>query len=261
MAEKELQQDQLLWVNGDAQWPQEPDMDVIQSIAKRHLAQELLDPLEDNSLDVDVFDEGCYNKLYKITYAGHVTTYLLRVTIPIEPYYKIESEVATIAYLRANTSIPLPRVLAWNSNRNNELTFEWILLEKIGGVPLWNLWRVMPWEQKLRVTESIAGMVKQLRDQKFERIGGLYFASAIAHAPPNPDRIPGVRTPEKSRSSEDKCANLSLNNPKVEHADEYVDKSWDGSANELAQEPVDRPQNETERACQDKPQRALERVN
>lgn len=76
------------------------------------------------------------------------------MALPIEPYYKTGSEVAAIAYLRANTSAPVPQVFAWDSNRHDGLRFEWILIDKIEGVPVFDIWRKVPWERKLQLTDD-----------------------------------------------------------------------------------------------------------
>ena len=185
-----MHSDRLHWTGGwdlEPVWPHEPDVNTIKSLAKRHLVTELPDSFDDTRLEVSFFTEGGFNKLYNISYPDHHTSYLFRVTLPIEPYYKTESEVATIAYLRANTSIPVPQVFAWDSDGSNELHFEWILMAKIDGVPLFDVWRKVPWEKKLELTGTIAAMVKQLHDRKFNGIGGLYFKSAIERKRSKPE--------------------------------------------------------------------------
>ncbi len=187
--------DRLHWTGGwnsEPVWPCEPDIEVVKSLAKQHLIAELPAPLDDALLAISFFAQGGFNKLYQISYTGHHTSYLLRVALSIEPYYKTESEVATIAYLRANTSIPVPEVFAWDSNGKNELGFEWILMAKIDGIPLFDVWRKVPWERKLKLTETIAGMVKQLRNCKFDRIGGLYFKSAVERGPSKIEHTAGL---------------------------------------------------------------------
>ncbi|KAK4697900.1 hypothetical protein P7C71_g238, partial [Lecanoromycetidae sp. Uapishka_2] len=194
MADDSIRQDRLHWTGGyyrEAVWPREPDIDVIRSLARRHLVAELPAHVEDALLQVSFFAEGGFNKLYQIAYAGHHTSFLLRVALPIVPYYKTESEVATISFLRSNTSISVPRIFAWDSNRDNELTFEWILMEKIAGEPLWDLWRSISWKRKLELTEEIAGMIQQLRVHKFEGIGGLFYKPAVKPEPKKLVKVPG----------------------------------------------------------------------
>ena len=161
-------------------WPHEPDVAVIKTIAKQHLAPLFSNSLDDALLEVAFRAEGAFNRLYEITYNGHETTYMFRATLPVIPFFKTESEVATMAFLRAKTSVPAPRVFAWDSSAKNALGFEWILMEKVGGVELGEVWRRIPWERKLTLVEEIAGFMQQLRNNAFESVGALYFKQALA---------------------------------------------------------------------------------
>lgn len=173
-----LPSERLQWKYNSPLWPREPDINIVKLLAKSRLIGELPTDLDDDLLEVSFFKEGGFNKVYQVSYTKQSTAYLFRVALPAEPYFKTESEVATIAFLRAKASIPVPRVYALDSSSDNELTFEWILMEKLDGVPLGDVWHDIPWERKLELTENIAGMVKQMQDHKFEQIGGLYFSSA-----------------------------------------------------------------------------------
>ena len=209
MTDNKNHTDRLHWTGGwfrEPVWPREPDIEVVRSLARIHLVNELPRDFNHNAPEVAFFKEGGFNKLYEITYSDHHTSYLLRAAIPMIPYYKTESEVATIAFLRANTSIPLPRVIAWNSNQSNELTFEWIFMEKIGGVTVQNVWRKVSWEDKLHLIDKVAGMITQMRECKFDRIGALFFTSAT-----------DIQTiqPEKTVESQVMLDNLTLD----EHSD------------------------------------------
>lgn len=160
-------------------WPREPDINAIRSLAEHHLLKHLGVSLDRASLEVSFFAEGAFNKLYQISDPGLPSSYLLRVTLPVEPFFKTESEVATIAYLQANTSLPVPQIIAWESSLDGDLGFEWILMEKIQGVPLIDVWRKIPWDRKLELVEEVARFVNELDEHKFDSIGGLYFKSAL----------------------------------------------------------------------------------
>ena len=60
------------------------------------------------------------------------TTHIMRVAIPVEPFFKTESEVATMDYVRKHTSLPVPRVLAYDSSTSNQVGFEWIVMDGRG---------------------------------------------------------------------------------------------------------------------------------
>ena len=185
MADQPENRTPLQWTGGyyrEPVWPREPDIVAVRSLAKRYLQSQFPTQIEGTSLEISFFAEGLYNKLYKISWSEiGFPSYLLRVAIPVVPYFKTESEVATLAYLRANTSVPVPRVIAWQSNVDNELGFEWLIMEFMEGVPLYDIWRRIPWDRKLELIDSLAGLVKEIQDHKFNSIGALYFKSARGH--------------------------------------------------------------------------------
>jgi aminoglycoside phosphotransferase len=154
----------------------DPDISIIKFLSRNHLQI----PAE-HHLNVTFLAEGAFNKLYTIATSngGDVESrlpYVFRVTLPVEPFYKTASEVATISYIREHTSIPVPRIIAYSSTADNELGFEWILMEKIPGVSLKSMWRGMDMETKEKETRVVAQYAKQLRDQcSFDMIGNLYF--------------------------------------------------------------------------------------
>lgn len=79
--------------------------------------------------------------------------------------------------VRKHTSIPVPKVIAYSSNAENKLRFEWVLLEKIQGSCLYDVWDEMPFDSKVDLTVRMAGLVRQLHDLSFTRIGSLYFST------------------------------------------------------------------------------------
>lgn len=146
------------------------------------LSRSLFQLPADRDLSATPFSAGAFNKLYKITISdGNSPEYIFRVTSPIEPFYKTASEVATLSYLREHTSIPVPGVIAHSSTAENELGFEWILMEKMPGGPLGQVWRSIDQEARIRATKVIAGIVRQLRGigQNLNAIGNLYFCEEL----------------------------------------------------------------------------------
>ena len=178
MASAHYPEGRLRWGGVDADepiWPFEPELSSIRAIATKYLAKAVGATFDETSLDARFFAEGLYNKLYLLSYPNHPQEFLFRVSLPIDPFSKIESEVATLRFVRENTTIPVAHVIAWESSADNELGYEWILMEKIRGVELDEVWGSMSWEQKLALTESLAKYVVQLHAHKFSSIGSLYF--------------------------------------------------------------------------------------
>ena len=140
----------------------------------------------DSHLTVTFFAEGAFNKLYAIAVSDGGDSigppqYIFRATTPVEPFYKTASEVATLSYIWEHTSIPVPQVIASSSTAENELGCEWILMEKVPGVALADVWSDMDLATKSRVTAVTAEFLKQLRDiqSPFTAIGSLYFREDV----------------------------------------------------------------------------------
>lgn len=75
-------------------------------------------------------DAGTFHKAYLITLSTSETL-IARVARRFMPRLKTESEVATMAYLRAYTNVPVPIVYAWDSNPYNRLGGEYILMSRV----------------------------------------------------------------------------------------------------------------------------------
>lgn len=171
--------DRLRWTRCYASepiWPSDPDQTVIKKLATSLLAD--IPGLPDvSSLQVKFLADGARHKVYELKHASADIPYLFRVAIPLDPYYKMESEMATLEAIRRSTSIPVSRPVSWSSSADNELGYEWCLVEKIPGVELRDVWRKMPWDKKLEVVDQMAEIMVQLWGPalRFSRIGSVYL--------------------------------------------------------------------------------------
>lgn len=157
-------------------WTASPDISIIKSLATHHLGH--IFPAAD--LIVTFLAEGTFNRVYDISpdppyEFSEDESYVMRVSLPVDPYIKTSSEAATLEYVRRHTTIPVARVVAFDPSANNQLGFEWILMEKIPGVPLEEFWDGMSLEAKFQITKETAGFIAQLEKLRFPVIGNLYF--------------------------------------------------------------------------------------
>lgn len=165
-------QDGLEWTSTtfglEPRWTREPDTNVITRIARKHLGHD-----DDVSIEVAFHAQGAFNKLYKINAAGSMC--LLRTSLPVCPKFKTESEVATINFVRKHTNTLVPRIIASESSRDqNELGFEWILMEMMPGVTLRQKWRTMSWDAKETIVQDLVRLQSKLYMQRYPAIGNLY---------------------------------------------------------------------------------------
>lgn len=169
-----LNQDGLEWVEAtfglEPHWTRDPDIRLISRIARKHLGFN-----EDVSLNAVFYAQGAFNKLYKISTAD--TTCLMRVSLPVDPRYKTESEVATIEFVRQNTSMPVPHIIAFDANNQNELGFEWILMDMMPGVTLRKGWRKMSWNAKEEIIRQLVKDQARLFEHRFQKIGNIFRES------------------------------------------------------------------------------------
>lgn len=158
MQQQYLPESRLRWTGFGAKtpiWPTEPDCAAITRLAGSALA------CNPDLLNVQFSAQGAVNKLFEVRHKPidnadkSPPVYLFRVSLPLDTFYKTESEVATSRYLVSNTEIPVATVIPWDSSFKNELGYEWILLEKLAGVELGQVWRKIPWNEKLNVARSL----------------------------------------------------------------------------------------------------------
>jgi aminoglycoside phosphotransferase len=61
------------------------------------------------------------------------------------PHFTTASEVATMEFLRHRLGLPVPRVLAYDADASmHEVGAEFIIMEKVAGIPLWRSWIATP---------------------------------------------------------------------------------------------------------------------
>lgn len=168
----------LEWKEADfglqPQWISEPDWTAITTLAKRHLN------LHDDTCEVAFFAEGAFNKLYRIQRESD--SWLMRVALPVDPYFKTASEIATIEFVCASTDIPVPSIVAHNSclTEENILGFEWIIMQLMPGRPLRSAWRKMDMSKKQDLVKQLAVYQSQLFARDFDQVGNLYVADVPA---------------------------------------------------------------------------------
>ncbi|KAL6822220.1 phosphotransferase enzyme family domain-containing protein [Trichoderma camerunense] len=152
-------------------WTREPSIGAIESVCR----QQLKTPSED-ICTVTFHAAGLFNKVYLIHTAGR--SFIMRVTLPVYPRHKTRAEVVTLRWVHENTSIPVPEVFDFDDSNDNEIGFEWILMEYMQGTSARKRWRTMSMEQKIALTERFAAFQFELsglekQESAFKGIGTL----------------------------------------------------------------------------------------
>ena len=156
----------------------EPSVEFISEIAIRHLDLSQ-DDIDHTTTKLEF--QGAFNRLYAVECPRG--SYFMRITLPVHPHFKTASEVATIALLRSRTSFPVPHIIASSSTTDNKLKFEWILMERVHGVPLADIWASLAWDAKVSCVTEVACIIAQLFELRYDLIGNLFNAKDLSMEP------------------------------------------------------------------------------
>jgi len=183
----------LYWEGGgadynwpDPAWAQKPKIDAIERVCRV-----ALDVPPDEPCKVTFMARGAGNRVYRVETENNQvrSQVIMRVPLPVEPGVKTLAEVTTMRFVRQNTSIPVPEIIAFDHTRDNDIGFEWIIMEMMPGMPLHRRWRSFTADQKTWVTDQIAGIQAQLITcQSFKGIGSL-APRRDPDKPPKPTRL------------------------------------------------------------------------
>ena len=96
-----------------------------------------------------------------------------------EPLAVLESEVAAREYVRKHTSIPVPETYFVNPDPNHVAGAVFVIMERVEATHLYKIWDELSLEHKRAVIAQIAGVVLQLAELRFDRIGSLKADGSI----------------------------------------------------------------------------------
>jgi hypothetical protein len=152
----------------EPRWKEGPDIAKVEPVARKNLKLE-----RDACCNVTFHAKGAFNRLYKVETETGCS--LMRVTLPVDPSNKTNSEVATINFVRGITDIPVPRIYAFDDSSENEIGFEWIVMEMLPGATLKSRWRKLSMDTKGELVKQIAKYQAQLFRHKFPAIGNIFI--------------------------------------------------------------------------------------
>ena len=97
--------------------------------------------------------------------------------------------MATLRFLHRKTTIPVPEVIAFDDSADNEIGFEWILMELMPDVSAYKKWRTMSPFQKVAFVQRIAEFQAQILQHTFSGIGTLTIEEGRSHQEERPGEM------------------------------------------------------------------------
>ncbi|KFX90998.1 hypothetical protein V490_06148 [Pseudogymnoascus sp. VKM F-3557] len=149
---------------------------------------ELIKSLGLTNASISFLAQGAFNKVYTVT-SPENEDLILRLSLPVDPRFKTLSEVATMEWMRSNTSIPVARVIRYAESRANIVGCEWILMSTRPGKHLADTWRTMSYAAKEALVKRIAGVWVELFRRPLRGVGNIYSSSEEKGGPPEVGRI------------------------------------------------------------------------
>ncbi|KAM5447484.1 hypothetical protein MaudCBS49596_005995 [Microsporum audouinii] len=127
--------------------------------------------------------DGLYNKAFILT-MDNGKEIVAKIPNPNAgaPYYTIASEVATMDFARTVLQTPAPRVYAWNASadiNSNPVGAEYIVMEKIPGVQLSDIWWGLQLNQKLKILIQVARYMRRWTSVGFDKLGSIYYPESM----------------------------------------------------------------------------------
>ncbi|KAK8065934.1 hypothetical protein PG997_012681 [Apiospora hydei] len=143
-------------------WKREPSLDAVREVCCERLGLPFsnINGQGEDACVVSFLAAGAFNRVYTVDSAKG--KYVMRVSLPVDPIFKTRGEVSTLRFIRENTTIPVPEVIAFDDTRSSKIGFEWILMEFISGQSLRYRWRKLTMDQKTTLVRRVAEMQTQL---------------------------------------------------------------------------------------------------
>ena len=169
----------------EPRWTVEPDIGAIK--------QTIQSLRPSSAVKVTFLAQGAFNKIYNVSIDDE--PFIMRVSLPVDPHYKVMSEVATMDWVRSITSLPIPRIIAHQTSRDNLIGFEWMLMTKMPGKAFGEICKSLSFDVKSRLVRELAASSACLFRNQLRGIGNIYGESSVVENSTLSEQIPRLREP------------------------------------------------------------------
>ncbi|OQO10579.1 hypothetical protein B0A48_03877 [Cryoendolithus antarcticus] len=147
--------------------------------ALKHIASYYLPGSHGSCTAVTNLSHGSFHDVRLLHFADGWTC-IARLKRDDDPLEKLESELATVQYVRRHTKIPVPRTYFVNPNRNHAVGAAFTIIERVPGMALCDLYKTqLSWAHELATIEQISDAIAQLVALTFDEAGFLIVDGVI----------------------------------------------------------------------------------
>ncbi|KAI0889077.1 uncharacterized protein GGS22DRAFT_196765 [Annulohypoxylon maeteangense] len=126
------------------------------------LCRYLWPSVKEDALSVDFLSHGSYNSIFSISIAtaeDEKAEYVLRI-----PEFSMDTKYAVgiLEHLNKFTDLKVPSVITWDATINNPLQNTYVILSRVPGTCLANVWKDLAHDQKLLLAKELAQLYHQI---------------------------------------------------------------------------------------------------
>jgi lysyl-tRNA synthetase class 2 len=146
----------------------------------------------DFCVNIPKLPEGSCNKAFLLTMDNDTQVIAKIPNAYIPQRFATASEVATLDFLRNDLGIPVPRVFAWSSRKDQPVGAEYIIMEKAAGNELGKSWPTMDISDKVDIVTQLASIQAKIVAVDIIHHGSLFYTEHIEggiHVPGIADRF------------------------------------------------------------------------
>ena len=134
--------------------------------------------INQDSADVEGFRklaEGGFNRVFEITMRdGNKLIARLPYPCAYPKHLSIASEVATMNLVRSH-GVPVPKVLGYSTTTHNAVGSEYIIMEKVKGGDLGDVWYELAEKERIKVTVEVTKLESLLFSISLPAYGSIYY--------------------------------------------------------------------------------------
>lgn len=119
--------------------------------------------------------EGGFNRIIEARFRDGKAV-LARLPYPLlaPKHYAVASEAATLGFLRSQ-NLPVPKVLGYSPTHENPVGTEYLLLEKINGVCLGNIWYIIDNKARKKIMQQVVDIEEKMLRFSLPASGSIYY--------------------------------------------------------------------------------------
>ena len=118
--------------------------------------------------------EGGFNRVFELTIDGLQVIARLPYPSTYPKHFSVASEVATMDLVRSY-GVPVPKVLDYSTTCNNAVGAEYIIMEKVNGRDLGDIWYELSEKERIKVVVQVVKVESVLFSISLPGCGSIYY--------------------------------------------------------------------------------------